>query len=565
MGISALMTRQPLRALATGLLAAFILLAGSTGTAVAGDQSRTRQVLLLSVDGLHQTDLAWYVSHNPHSSLALLTTGGVEFTGAKTPVPSDSFPGMVAQVTGGNPKSTGVYYDDSYNHALLPAGTTSCAGVAPGVEVTYFEAAARNPHSIDSGQGLAGLPGSILQLTGNPRTLIDPAVLPVDPAICKPVYPHSYLQVNTIFEVARAAGLRTAWSDKHAAYEILNGPSGSGIQDLFTPEINSDAPTLGSSIDWTKDNALTKQYDGYKVQAVINEIKGFDHSGTTRVGTPAIFGMNFQTVSTAQKLPTSGGQPGGYLTDGVTPGPVLSGALDFVNGKVGAFQSALKAHHLDRSTVIILSAKHGQSPDTPSLLTRIPDGPILASLNAAWKAAHPTSTHDLVAQSTNDDGMIMWLSDRSTAATEFAKGFLLGHSGTGNDINGNPRAYTNSGLTTVYAGKAAADYFGVAPGDPRVPDLFGIAKVGTVFTGGHGKIAEHGGANPQDRAVPLVVSGPTLDERGVNNQAVETTQIAPTILSLLGLDPSALKSVRIEGTRVLPLGDNAQEDVSQNS
>jgi hypothetical protein len=53
------------------------------------------------------------------------------------------------------------------------------------------------------------------------------------------VGPHQYLKVNTVFEVARAAGLRTAWSDKHAPYEIFNGPSGTGIQDLFTLEINS--------------------------------------------------------------------------------------------------------------------------------------------------------------------------------------------------------------------------------------------------------------------------------------------------------------------------------------
>jgi hypothetical protein len=559
------MTRRPLRGLATacaiGLLA---VVAGSTATAVAGDESRTQHVLLLSVDGLHQTDLAWYVSHNPYSAIAALTLGGVEFTGAQTPVPSDSFPGMVAQVTGGNPRSTGIYYDDSFNHAMFPAGTTNCSGTAPGAEVTYFEAAARNPHALDSGQGLPGLPGSILQLTANPQTLIDPAQLPVDPKSCKPVYPHSYLQVNTIFEVARAAGLRTAWSDKHAAYDVLNGPSG-GIQDLFTPEINSDAPTLGSSIDWTKDNTLTQQYDSYKVQAVINEINGFDHSGTAQVGTPAIFGMNFQTVSTAEKLPKSGGQPGGYLADGVTPGPVLSGALDYINGKVGAIGAALKNRHLDRSTVIILSAKHGQSPDTPSLLTRIPDVPIVGGLNAAWKAAHPSSSADLVAVSVNDDGVIMWLSDRSEEATEFAKSYLLNHSGIGNDSNGNPKPYAHSGLTKVYAGEAAAEYFGAKPGDPRVPDIFGIAQVGTVFTGGRGKIAEHGGANPQDRDVPLVVSGPSLDHHGVNNHPVETTQIAPTILRLLGLNPSSLKAVRIEGTKVLPLGDVRQDGGGLNS
>ena len=514
----------------------------------------TQHVLLLSVDGLHQTDLEYYVRKNPTSALAQLSGNGVQFTRAQTPVPSDSFPGMVAQVTGGNPSSTGVYYDDTWNHALLPAGTTSCAGVTPGVEVTYFEQLDKNQHSIDAGQGLSGLPSSILQMTGAPQTLIDPTQLPVDPSTCKPVYPHSYLKVNTIFEVARAAGLRTAWSDKHPAYEILNGPSGTGVQDLFTPEINSEAPTTGSSNDWTTDNALTEQYDGYKVQAVINEINGFDHSGTTNVGTPAIFGMNFQTVSTAEKLPTSDGLTGGYLADGVTPGPLLSRALDFVNTKVGEMLTAIKARHLEQSTVIILSAKHGQSPDTPSALTRIPDGPIIAALNAAWKVAHPSVTTPLVAFSVNDDGMLIWLNDRSEQATSFAKEFLLSHSGTGNDINGNPKSYTSSGLAKVYAGSDAAEYFKVAPGDPRAPDVFGISQYGVVYTGKQAKIAEHGGANPQDRDVALLVSGDPVRHHEVEDRPVETTQIAPTILKLLQLDPSDLQAVKIEHTQGLPIG-----------
>jgi hypothetical protein len=548
------MTRSRFRVLsllgAAGLLAGLLV----SSQAVGAEEAPAKHVLLISVDGLHQSDLAWYIRTHPKSALARLVTGGAEFTNAQTPVPSDSFPGMVAQVTGGNPSSTGIYYDDSFNHALLPAGTTNCAGVAPGVEVTYFEQADRNPHSIDAGQGLSGLPGSILQLTGNATSLLDPAQLPVDPSTCKPVYPHQYIKVNTVFEVARAAGLGTAWSDKHPAYEVLNGPSGAGIQDLFTPEINSDAPTLGSSNDWTKVNSLTQQYDSYKVQAVINEINGFDHSGTRVAGTPAIFGMNFQTISTAQKLPASGGMAGGYLADGVTPGPLLAGALDYINSRVGDMAEALKDRHLDRNTVIILSAKHGQSPQTPAALTRIPDGPIMDALNAAWATAHPAATSPLVAFSIDDDGMMIWLNDRSGAATSFAKTFLLNHSGVGNDINGNPKAYTASGLKAVYAGAAAAAYFHVAVGDSRVPDVFGISQVGSVYTGGKAKIAEHGGANPQDRDVPLVVSGAGV-EHSVSNRWVETTQIAPTILGLLGLNPNALKAVQIEHTRSLPLGD----------
>jgi hypothetical protein len=537
-------------------LAAAIAVATTVGGASAHQRKpAARHVLLISVDGLHQSDLVWYVKHHPRSALARLVRQGVEFTNAKTPFPSDSFPGMVGQVTGGNPKTTGVYYDDSWNHELLPAGTTTCAGVTPGAEVTYFEQADRNPLALDAGQGLPGLPDGILQMTGNPTSLIDPAQLPVDPATCKPVYPHQYLKVNTIFDVARAAGLRTAWSDKHAAYEILQGPSGAGIQDLFTPEINSEAPTPGSANDWTTDNSLTMQYDGYKVRAILNEIDGFDHSRTTKAGTPAIFGMNFQTVSTAEKLPTSGGMAGGYLADGVTPGPLLAGALDFIDAQVGSMVAELKARGLRSSTAIILSAKHGQSPDTPSALTRIPDGPIIDGLNAAWTAAHP-GAGALVAFAIDDDGILMWLNDRSDAATSFAKDYLLGQSGIGNDINGNPKPYTSSGLRSAYAGADAAAYFGVPGGDARVPDVLGIAQYGSVYTGKQGKIAEHGGDNPQDRGVALLVSGAPLAHGRWHHRigsAVETTQIAPTILQLLGLDAHALQAVQIEHTQALPL------------
>ncbi len=544
------------RARILGALSAAGLVAGIVAAQPAAAEGGAAQhVLLLSVDGLHQTDLAWYVKHHPGSALAELVGHGVEFTNAQTPFPSDSFPGMVGQVTGGNPSSTGVYYDDSYNHALLPAGTTSCAGVAPGVEVTYFEQLDLNQHSIDAGQGLSGLPGSILQMTGNPRTLIDPSQLPVDPATCKPVYPDQYIKVNTIFEVARAAGLRTAWSDKHAAYEILNGPSGTGIQDLFTPEINSDAPTAGSTNDWTTDNALTMQYDSYKVQAVINEINGFDHSGVNKVGTPAIFGMNFQTVSTAEKLPVSDGLTGGYLSDGVTPGPLLTRALNYINAQVAALREAIKDRHLERNTVIILSAKHGQSPDNPATLTRIPDGPIIDAVNAQWLADFPTRVQPLVAFAIDDDGWLMWTNDRSELATTYAKNFLLNHSGVGNDINGNPKPYTSSGLRLIYSGTAAAAFMHVAAGDARVPDVIGIAQVGSVYTGGKKKIAEHGGDNPQDRDVALVVSGGSIDGGDVVTRSVETTQIAPTILELLGLNPHSLQAVQIEHTRVLPLGE----------
>src|SRR3984957_19105081 len=184
------------------------------------------------------------------------------------------------------------------------------------------------------------------------------------------------------------------------------------IDDFFAPEIDSQAvePNGGPyPVDgaWTADNAATKQYDAYKVQAVINWINGYDHSGTgPQVGTPAIYGMNFQAVSTAEKLKSSpavligpnaqgdytDGPPllGGYVTEnGVqVPGPLLQSALDFVNASLQRMADAIQPAGETNSTAIILTAKHGQSPLNDNQLQRIDDGPIIAGVNAARAAEH---------------------------------------------------------------------------------------------------------------------------------------------------------------------------------
>ena len=150
--------------------------------------------------------------------------------------------------------------------------------------------------------------------------------------------------------------------------------------------------------------------------------------------------------------------------------------------------------------------------------------------------------------------MLLWLTDRSQAAADFAKNYLLTQKGTGNDINGNPKPYIASGLTTVYAGSAAANFIGVPPGDPRVPDLIGIVQHGVVYTGGTKKIAEHGGNDIQDRNVPILISGPGVIGLPITTQLpVETTQIAPTILRLLGINPVELQAVQREHTQALPI------------
>ncbi|MGV9834107.1 alkaline phosphatase family protein [Nocardia niigatensis] len=120
------MSRKSMRlAAAAGALALVCTATGIAEAAPAGNgQGRNdgRHVLLISIDGMHQADLAWYIKQHPNSTLAALAGDGDQYTGAQTTNPSDSFPGMVAQFTGATAGQSGVYYDDTFNYDLLPAG-----------------------------------------------------------------------------------------------------------------------------------------------------------------------------------------------------------------------------------------------------------------------------------------------------------------------------------------------------------------------------------------------------------------------------------------------------------
>src|SRR5262249_58892511 len=134
---------------------------------------------------MHQQDLTWYVRNFPRSTLATLDHRGLEYSNALTPFPSDSYPGIVGPMTGGDPGVTGIYYDDTWNHGVFPAGATTCTGPAPGGDAAYMEAAGIDQTRLDAGQGLNGLPGSLLRMTANPLPGINAANPPGDPATCQ--------------------------------------------------------------------------------------------------------------------------------------------------------------------------------------------------------------------------------------------------------------------------------------------------------------------------------------------------------------------------------------------
>ena len=92
-----------------------------TGNASATDA--VARVLLVSIDGFHGADLERYIMTSPRSTLARLAAVGVRYVNAMAPFPSDSFPSVLAWATGGTPRTTGVYYDISYDRTLSPPGS----------------------------------------------------------------------------------------------------------------------------------------------------------------------------------------------------------------------------------------------------------------------------------------------------------------------------------------------------------------------------------------------------------------------------------------------------------
>jgi hypothetical protein len=517
------------------------------------DHQQYRHVLLISVDGMHEADLVNYVKTHPGSTFAKLVKHGVEYTHASTSRPSDSYPGLLAFATGGSPLSHGVFYDDTYDATLFPPGS-NCTGT-PGTEVTNFEALDWDLSKLDGGSPPAGAAFD----PRNPH--INPAKLPLRKTAsgCEKIWPHLYLKnkTNTIFEIIHEAGLRTAWSDKHPAYEIVNGPSGKGLDELYAPEINSNSlqangfPSAPASADWTTDPIYTRTYDGFKVKVVLNWIHGLDQTGTKQVGVPAIFGMNFQAVSVGQKVTVAmegaSTTRGGYSDAAATPTLPLDQSLDFVDASLGQMYDALKASHLLHSTLFIVGAKHGQSPiDIKKLHMLSGSTNTYATADVSDPAALLTNGGVPVAQETADDVSLIWLKSHGDMAKAVS-------------ILGADEASVNSThIQTLYDGTTLKSIWG-DPTQGRVPDLIIQPIPGTIYSKSAAKLAEHGGLASDDTNTLLVVSNPKL-ERNVVDTPVTNMQVAPTILKALGLDPHKLMAVKLEGTQVLPGLETSGDD-----
>ena len=159
-------------------IAALTLLAAcSTVSAVAQDNDWGRgpikHVLLVSVDGMHAVDfencakgISTVNNGEPYCpALAALGKTGVNYVAASTSKPSDSFPGLIAIVTGGSPALTCIYYDVAYARNLdaptIKTGNGLGAGpCTPGAAPTGTTSEYEEGIDLDQTKVNGGAPGA---------------------------------------------------------------------------------------------------------------------------------------------------------------------------------------------------------------------------------------------------------------------------------------------------------------------------------------------------------------------------------------------------------------------
>jgi hypothetical protein len=293
---------------------------------------------------------------------------------------------------------------------------------------------------------------------------------------------------------------------------------------------------MDSTVDdgWTTNLLNIQCYDFTHVQAVLNQINGLTHDGSRRAPIPTLFGTNFQSVSVGEKLSACGTSAAGYpwcagqngYTDVLgTASAGLTSELDFVDASLGLMVAALQKAGVYNQTLIIVGAKHGQSPVDITKRKGIGNGQP-GTLLGTYEA------FDI-----SDDGSLIWLADQ-TKTNDVVK--LLSE----------PSSQATLGIQEIFAGPAMLDKFNNPLVDPRTPDIVLKTNTGVIFTGGS-KLAEHGGLNEDDTHVALLASMPGIAAKHVKTYVLNQ-QVAPSIVKALGIDPSELEAVQEEGIKTLP-------------
>jgi predicted AlkP superfamily pyrophosphatase or phosphodiesterase len=400
-----------------------LLLLGLLFTTVASGQTypaaagTPRHAVIVFIDGGHPE----LYDAQTAPAITALAQVGTRFSRAEVGFPSDSMPGILGPLTGAPPAVTGVPYDDYYDRKYGQA-----------IEIT---------EAIHVPAGRA---------------------------------PHDLLRVPTLFEAARAKGLKTSFISKHVGYEILQGPSGQGVDRLALPEM---ATHKGPLVEFDAQNFVL--------------LEEHIRTGSDVAGIYAI-APNYAMKDTGL-------------------GPETRASISAIDRAVAHLVEMLRATGRYDDTVIVITSDHGNS-ETPVAVAK--SGPVsIAGLleGRGIKLAHVTY----------DNLALVYLADPGHRADAVA---ALEAADTRQAL----------GIERIATAEELARWQAFTP--DQMPDIVVICRPDVVYTKLPAKKRmEHGGMNPSDLRVPLVIAGPGVKHGAVVAEAVSTNSIGPTLARLLGL------------------------------
>lgn len=405
-----------------------LLVRGQGSSAKAAQGKRAKYTLVVLLDAA----LPGMINSQDAPFITSLGTTGTHFTNVDSALPGDSITDITADLTGTFPTQSGMIYELFYDHHYQQTIELDETPILP--------------------------PGFTLKTAGN------------------------LVKAETIFQAAKAAGLRTEFTAKYPAYSIENGPESLG------PSPSIDVLRTPTFANFT---GTPQQYDEMNFEHMRNDIL----SGPNRPNLYVIYAVAPNTIEKQFGLGT----------------PEIPQIISFEDNQIKETVNAFKQAGIYDQTDVIVTSDHGNT----AVNTAIPD-------SGTGSIQQYLIDHGIpVLQVTADQVYLVWLQNRaqtSAAISLLSSKSVRAQFGIRNILDQND-------LRALHA----------APPD-RTPDFAVQPTIGqngtpaVVYTSPPlGKHVEHGGFNSSDTNVPLFVSGPGFNQGVTSNEHVYTMQIAPTI------------------------------------
>lgn len=424
-----------LLAVVASLTVGFVTLNKGHAAHASSSSSRAKYALVVLLDGT----LPSMITPQDAPFITSLGQSGVHYTNVTTAVPGDSITDITGDLTGAYPDHTGLIYETIYDRHYNQVIELDETPILP--------------------------PGFTLANAGN------------------------LVNAETLFQAAKAAGLRTEFDSKYPAYSIENGPASLG------PSPSIDVLRTPTFANFT---GTPQQYDQMEFNAMRQDIL----SGPNRPNLYVIYAVSPNSIEKQ------------YGIDA----PQVAQSISFEDDQIKQTVDAFKQAGVYDQTDIVVTADHGNT----AVDTAIPDSGPGSIQQYLDDNGFP------VIQATADQVYLVWLKD----PTQAQGAINLLSSPTVKKQFGIDYILNQNQLRALHA----------APVN-RTPDFAiqpTIGEHGTpavVYTAPPlGKHVEHGGFNASDIQVPLFISGAGINQDGTNDEPALDMQIAPTLARTMCLN-----------------------------